>query len=1148
MNHSDHPIFFDHSGTRWRRIVRFATAVALAVSVAGAIFSFSILALPLSPLTLSEKSYVHRFIPKIETREEAARKFLAHKASAKLKNVIAKENATKPKVRHRSPGAPNSTVIGFYANWLPGSFDSFKDHASSLTYVMPQWLKLTPDGNKPGADGKLFASRYDPTTSDPDLEKQAAKSGVGIIPMLDNNDDKAHGFDWKRYRNLLRDKQAQHDLAIQLRDFLKSKRYAGINIDFELPAGMTPADEAEAGKLLHDALPEFLKTLRSVFRPAHLLVTQDLPASDPKLDYEKLNDVNDFVIVMLYDYHWITGEPGAIAPQWWIEQVAEQLFSKMDGEKVVLGIGNYCYDWPITYDKNGDMKAKGPAEKLLLGTALKLAQDAGAKIETDQSDLNPHFYYADQNGVDHVVYILDATTAYNTVMALKGYGPRGAALWLLGQEDPSIWSFFGEGKLGKPVRKSGLERVLCDVANKGDGEIMEVVGRPKAGFRKLTFDSDGLVCSQAFEQYPGQFLVQRSGYDPSAKRIALTFDDGPDRTWTPRILDVLRRNGVKATFFVIGKNAENNTHILRECWADGNEIGNHTYTHPWLSKSSALRAELEVNATERIIESVTGHSTRLFRPPFGDGADSNAQTAREAELLLRMQRLGYVTVGMNIDPEDYTRPGVDKIARSAIGKVKDPNTKGSVILLHDGGGDRSQTVAALPGIISGLKSKRYKFVTVSDLVPNTSYASLFPRATRRELAIDGLDQVFFESGFALTRGLQIVFLVAILLGVLRILIVAPLAIIQTRRARHAADTSGFRPPVTVIIPAYNESNVISRTMQTVLDSDYPDMRVIVVDDGSTDGTAEVVGREYGSHPRVTLVRKENGGKATALNVGIEQADTEVIVCLDADTVFDRNTIARLARHFEDPKIGAVAGNVKVGNRMNALTIWQSLEYITSQNFDRRAYAALDSVPIVPGAVGAWRKSAILKAGGYHSNTLAEDTDLTFRIRILGYHVRAENEAYAYTEAPQSVGSLAKQRFRWSFGILQSLWKHRNLLFRPRYGAFSMLVMPGMWVYNILFQALSPVVDIAVLLSLYNGDYVSVLSYYAAFFVLDFIAALIAFRLDREDMKQLTWLFWQRFFYRQFMYYVIIRSIVAALHGGTVGWGKLQRKATAALPQ
>jgi len=709
----------------------------------------------------------------------------------------------------------------------------------------------------------------------------------------------------------------------------------------------------------------------------------------------------------------------------------------MDSEKVVLGLGNYGYDWQITLDKQGNEIADRPATPLSFGAALNLAREDEIPIEMDPTERNPYFYYSDQDNKEHVVYMLDAVTAYNEIMALKGYRPRGVAVWRLGAEDPSIWSFFNEDNLGKPIIHSrSLEHVSDGgVVFNGRGEMTEVIKRPVAGIRILKTDADGLIESERYKTYPNPYIIQCFGGE-NPKDIALTFDDGPDSLYTPSILDILKKYKVHGTFFIVGENAENNTGILSRIWREGNEIGNHTYTHPYITAVSPLRAELEVNSTQRLIESITGHSTRLFRPPYGDAADTDNATAEVAELRLRMQRLGYICVGMHVDPEDYAQvdkpisDGTADIIHGIKTQLKLTADTENIILLHDGGGDRSRTVAALSRIIPDLQNEGYRFVTVSELLGKDGHARMFP-GVGGATAINGLDKAVFEGGFVFSHALQIVFFVSIFLGVLRIAIVAPLAIVQNRRNRASKKVSAFSPPVTVIIPAYNEEKVICRTIQSVLDNDYPDFRIIVVDDGSTDGTADIVSRSFSSQEdRLTLLCKENGGKATALNLAISDADTEIIVCLDADTIFAKDAISKLVQHFQDPRVGAVAGNVKVGNRDNPLTIWQSVEYITSQNFDRRAYAALNSVPVVPGAIGAWRKSAVLEAGGYHANTLAEDTDLTFRIRLLGYNIQTENEALSYTEVPDTVASLAKQRFRWSFGILQSPWKHRDALFQP----------------------------------------------------------------------------------------------------------------------
>ncbi|HEX7422008.1 MAG TPA: glycosyltransferase, partial [Thermoanaerobaculia bacterium] len=372
-----------------------------------------------------------------------------------------------------------------------------------------------------------------------------------------------------------------------------------------------------------------------------------------------------------------------------------------------------------------------------------------------------------------------------------------------------------------------------------------------------------------------------------------------------------------------------------------------------------------------------------------------------------------------------------------------------------------------------------------------------------------------------------------------------------------------KPSVSVVIAAFNEEKVIARTIDAVLASHYPDLEIIVVDDGSMDDTSGEVERRFGDRPEIRLLRQSNGGKAAALNHGISIARGEIIVALDADTLFLPDTIAKLIRRFENPEVGAVAGNVKVGNRINPLTYWQSIEYITSQNLDRRAYAAINSVSVVPGAVGAWRRTAIVAAGGYTTDTMAEDMDLTWRIRQNGWQIETDSQAIGFTEAPDTVRMLFRQRFRWAFGTLQSLWKHRSAL--GRYGWFGRVMLPSLWLFQVLYQVLSPVIDLQILwtvgtvvVALIGGGRLTqdwqplpvalsslymIAFMYAFFFVIELIGAAIAFKLDREDGRMLMWLFWQRFLYRQLMYAVLLKSVKTAISGMRTGWGKLERKGT-----
>jgi peptidoglycan-N-acetylglucosamine deacetylase len=1137
------PVFFDKSGGRWRRFRRAVTGSLLVLSGMGAAFSFTLLALPSSALVLKEQGALTGLeLPLMGSREQAARRVAAAQATERLEKGIAADQQRAKRGAHRRTGT-YSTIVGFYVSWDPGGFDSFRDHADELTYVVPGWLGLRDDGES-------FTYRFDPESRDPQMLALAAQHGVKVMPMLDNLG--RVGFEWRRLEQLLEHPDKQRRLAERIGDFLVEHRFAGVNVDLEPSyAGLDDAAEAAARALVHDRMPDLILALKRVLEPRGLTVTQDVPAADPAFDLPRLGELNDFVIPMFYDQHVASGDPGPIASQEWIEQVAEKLFRDLDPARTVIGLGNYAADWPAKLAADGTISAAGAGTNPTLADALDLADQSGARLEMDEDELNPRFAYVDQAGQDHLVYLLDACTAYNQVMALKGYEPLGVALWRLGSEDPALWSFFGEGRVGAPVPPARFNEV--DLGSRiaqdplGRGEIMEVTELPRPGQRRVTTDADGLIASEQYVRYPRPYVLTRYGAN-DAKAVALTFDDGPDPEFTPRILDVLRAERAPATFFVIGGEAEGRLDLLRRAWDQGSEIGNHTFTHPHIAAVSALRSELELNATQRLIESAIGRSTRLFRPPYGDGADVNATTPEDAAMLLRAQRLGYVTVGMNVDPKDYLDPGPDTIVQRVLDSLAGAgrHETRNVVLLHDGGGDRTQTVRALPSLIRELRHRGYRLVTVSQLLGPDGRGELFPSPLPRQEEIAGFDRVVFEAGFALNLILGLAFLAAITLGVARILLLAPLALLEARRARRGS-AAPFAPPVTVLVPAYNEERVVGRTVSTVLASDYPALNVIVIDDGSSDDTAGAASRQFADEPHVRVVRKENGGKATALNHGLELTSDEFVVCIDADTVLAPDAIGKLVAPLSDPRVGAVAGNVKVGNRRNPLTLWQSVEYITSQNFDRRAYSMLHSVPIVPGAIGAWRKAAVIEAGGYESTTLAEDSDLTFKVRLLGYHTVAVSDAKAYTEVPEEVRSLNKQRFRWAFGVLQALWKHRAELFRPRHGAFGMVVMPSLWLFNVLFLALAPIVDVTVVISLFTHEFWTVAAYAAALFALDLGASLVAYRLDRENPLELVWLFLQRLFYRQFMYYVVLRAMLAAIRGRAVGWGKLQRRGTAVLP-
>src|SRR5262249_34241770 len=463
-----------------------------------------------------------------------------------------------------------------------------------------------------------------------------------------------------------------------------------------------------------------------------------------------------------------------------------------------------------------------------------------------------------------------------------------------------------------------------------------------------------------------------------------------------------------------------------------------------------------------------------------------------------------------------------------------------------------------PELIDQLRAEGFELVTVSDLMGKTR-DEVMPSVPADLWWQTWSGRAAFATINGLFATIHYLFLAGIVLGVSRLLFIGTLAVIEHWRQRHDVFDRDYSPTVAVIVPAYNEERVINQTISSLLASDHPpNFEIVVVDDGSADNTYQRVKEAFGDEPRVRLYTKPNSGKADALNFGVAHTSAEIVIALDADTIFARDTISKLVRHFSNPRVGAVAGNAKVGNRINLLTRWQALEYITSQNLDRRAFDVLNCVTVVSGAVGAWRRELVEEAGGFSSITLAEDAELTMAIRKLGHQIEYEDEAIALTEAPDTVRGFIRQRYRWMYGTLQAAWHHRDALFRPRYGSLGFVALPNIFVFQVLFPLISPAMDLLMLVTVVTATVNKIyhpneyaadtlwrgLFYYSMFVAVEFIAAIVAFMLEKSaNNRLLVWLFWQRFFYRQLMYYVAIKSFMASLKGVAVGWNKLERKAT-----
>jgi cellulose synthase/poly-beta-1,6-N-acetylglucosamine synthase-like glycosyltransferase/peptidoglycan/xylan/chitin deacetylase (PgdA/CDA1 family) len=899
---------------------------------------------------------------------------------------------------------------------------------------------------------------------------------------------------------------------------------------------------------------QFISELHARLTPKHKLVTVTVPIDDDAWSARAFAQVADKVVLMAYDEHYMTGTPGPIASNNWFVSHLSDALKGLPANKVVVALGSYAYDWH-----------SGEGDPLTVEEAWLSALDSGTRPSWDKSSGNSGFAFDENNDanpatppVRHDVWMIDAATSWNQMQVLGQFGIGSVALWRLGSEDPGFWTALTSWHQGGKARPNlGPLREMTNVDIEGNGEILRVDSVPEAGTRSVQYDPhSGLVLNEVYDQLPTPYVVRRTGDRP--KQIALTFDDGPDPKWTPLILSVLEQNHVPGTFFVIGENGVGNRKLLEREVADGFEVGNHSYTHPNMADMSDTGIRLELNATQRLIEAYTGRSTRLFRAPYF--GDAEPTTPDELGPALIAQQQGYTIVGLHGDPGDWQKRTADDIYQRTIDQVEQatPDRTVNIVLLHDGGGDRSQTVLALPRIIAKLRADGYSFVPASQLA-GLDRDAVMPKVEGWDLAAVRVDVGIFAVLATLLSGLNWMFFFAIALGVIRSLSLTALALFADRddamRPPVDAPEGPWRPLVSVIIPAFNEERVIEASVRRILASNYTPMEVIVADDGSKDHTSDIVAGVFGDEPRVRLMTMVNGGKARALNRALAEASGEIVVALDADTQFEPETIARLVRWFGNAEIGAVAGNAKVGNRVNLVTRWQAVEYVTAQNIERRALTRFDAIMVVPGAVGAWRHTALEQVGGYPEDTLAEDQDLTIAIQRKGWKVAYDEDAVAWTEAPETLRALGKQRFRWAYGTLQCLWKHRSVFTDRAPSGLAFVGMPQAWMFQIVFAMISPLIDLALAVSIV-GTWIRVMQhgwaqtqtdvlrmsvYWIAFTTIDLACGWIAYRLDvREKRYPALLLLAQRFVYRQLMYGVVIRAVGAATAGLGIGWGKLER--------
>ncbi|WP_160159745.1 bifunctional polysaccharide deacetylase/glycosyltransferase family 2 protein [Streptomyces sp. WAC05374] len=614
--------------------------------------------------------------------------------------------------------------------------------------------------------------------------------------------------------------------------------------------------------------------------------------------------------------------------------------------------------------------------------------------------------------------------------------------------------------------------------------------------------------------------------DVPSGTVALTFDDGPDPTWTRQILQVLAAERVPATFFVTGARVAEHPELVREQTAAGHEVGLHTFTHTDLATTPDWRTRLELAASRAALAGATGTSTTLLRPPYSSMPDAVGN--RDWRAVVTTGELGYLTVLSTHDGLDWQAHDAEEIVRGALPE----HGEGAVVLLHDGGGDRSRTVAALGGIIDTLKARGYRFTTVSQAVglpPQTSPATAFDRWYGSALI------ALVQTAAAVPPVVDRLLAGVALLTAARLLLLAAAAAAHRRRtARRALPAQAPPPPVSAVVPAHNEEATIAACVRALLDGGCPDIDVVVVDDGSTDGTAAAA--RAVADPRVRVVTQPNRGKPAALNVGIAHAAHDIILMVDADTVIAPGAAARLASAFADPSVGAVAGNTKVANRKGLLALWQHLEYVMSFGLERRLFDLIGASPTVPGAIGAFRRSALASCGGISADTLAEDTDIAMALCRAGRRVVYRGDAHALTHVPTTVRALWHQRHRWAYGTLQSLWKHRRAVKENGVaGRLGRRTLPYLVLFQLALPVAAPLMDAVALYGLATGTASATVLAWTAFCLAQLALAAHALHRDGESLRHLWLVPLQQTAYRTLLCLVTIHALATAALGAGPRW-------------
>ncbi len=1001
---------------------------------------------------------------------------------------------------------------------LPMTYDwgalSLEDSCGSIGVVMPEWMRLEARNGSYVLEAEDKATRM--TVED---FRRDAPAPTQLMPTLtvDPGQDRAAFF-----ATLAADApRALAQLVAQLTEIYAQ----GACLDVQ---GLRGSDLPQ--------LAPFLSAMQDGFHAEGLQSCIVLSATETHWQNTQAMAHFDKVVLKMFAEPWVGTAPAPLAPNAWFAETARLAQETLGKDKLVAALGSFAVEWT----SGTAMPVTMPYAK-----AIDKIAAAGATLRYSEKTSGSFASYQDADGRSHKIWLQDAASVINQMQVLNELGLYRVGMWSMGQEDPGVWTVLRSPDLSPEALSAALAVVQFDnyIDYMGEGAFLRITDRQSPGIRQVRIDPEtGRVRSQHFDLMPRPYKMERYG-KPEGRQLVLTFDDGPDAVYTAQILDSLKETGTPATFFVTGKSVMDAPDMLERIIAEGHEIGAHTFSHPRMDQVSKTRMDLEFSLLDKIVAGAVGRKPVLYREPFQrSGGPISADRMPPLEAA---QARGHLIAGMDIVPRDWEGWDAQQITDFILDEVE--HGAGNVILLHDGGLHREASVAAVPMIIKALSERGYSFTNLSDLL-GTTRGDLMPVA-------EGGHQTFDRVSFSFVAGTKsfmvTLFWVTLAIGVIRSLAILILSLCNWRGHQAVTLTT---PRVAVIIPAHNEEKVIRSCIESVRASTYTNFEIIVVDDGSTDQTITEV-LKFSHKQDVRLISQPNQGKWSALNRALLGVKADIVVCIDADTQIKRNAISQLVKHFNDPKVGAVAGKIIVGNKVNLLSRLQSYEYATSQNMDRMAFDLINGIMVVPGALGAWRVSALKKAGLYSDSTMTEDADLTIQVNRAGYRVVYEPRARAYTEVPEQIGQLLKQRLRWSFGMFQAAWKHKRSVFEGR--MVGLVTIPDMFIFGYLFPLLAPIADLFVIALLWklalgewSGEVGTTLGQQPTHFlwayltlpVLEFLIAAVALARDEDESLWSLLLYpIQRVFYRPVLYYSVFRAILRAITGRLASWGALSRQ-------